>query len=319
MESKGRKRTVSLRVVILLVILIAAGGASIALFQYEQRQKYIRATETAWAENEAHVNSIFTRIESNLAKIRERESMIHKNFATPDDYSGLAPTERIQNEIDFIDHLLSENNYLIAKLNEQLENKDTRLKGVEAANRDLKARISKYQEEVNLLLAEKEALQRSYDESVQYSRTLANKVDTLGREVSMKSQEIENQKILLDQKEKSLNKAYYAIGSYKSLRDMDILQKEGGFLGINRVMTLTDDPDVHLFQEIDTREVKKIPVMAERWEMVTGHDPNSFELQYDNKKTEWIHITDPEKFWKKSKYLVIVIRESDFNELAASR
>ena len=103
------------------------------------------------------------------------------------------------------------------------------------------------------------------------------------------------------------------------MRDLDILQKEGGVLGINRVKTLASDPDTDLFHEIDTRNVIKIPVVANRWKIITGQDPESYELQNINDRTEWIHITDPEKFWKKSNLLVIVVPENALSELASSR
>lgn len=317
MEIQKKNKKVSLKLAIMLIALIAIAGAVAVYVLYDQKRDYILATEQAFAENELHVNSIFTRIEDNLARIRERESMIHKDLVSPENFSGLAPSERIQNEIDFIDHLLNENNYLIAQLNEQLDDKDTRLKGYESTVKQMKSRISQYQEEVDLLVAERDALQQNLTESVEHGRQLAAQVDNLGHEVTAKSQEIENQKLLLAQKERSLHKAYYTIDSYKALRDKEIVQKEGGFLGINRTMTLTDDPNVQLFHEIDTREITKIPVMAKRWEMVSGHDPNSYELQYDNQQTEYIHIKDPEKFWKKSRFLVIVVRENDWDELAS--
>ena len=83
--------------------------------------------------------------------------------------------------------------------------------------------------------------------------------------------------------------------------------------------TLTGNPDPSLFQQVDIREIKKIPVFAKDWEIVTGQDPASYEKEYINENLEWITITDPEKFWKKSKYLVIVIREKNADDLAFSR
>jgi len=134
-----------------------------------------------------------------------------------------------------------------------------------------------------------------------------------------KSNEILDQKRLVIEREAALNTAYYAVGPYKTLRDKEIIKKEGGFLGINRETTLTGNPDEELFHEIDIRDITKIPVFAKKWDIVSGQDASSYELVYDNENMEWIHITDPEKFWKKSKYLVVVIREKDYDELALSR
>jgi hypothetical protein len=70
---------------------------------------------------------------------------------------------------------------------------------------------------------------------------------------------------------------------------------------------------------IDTREVTRIPIAAKRWEIITNQDPSSYDLELTDNRTEWLVITDPDKFWSKSKYLVIVVREEGSNELASSR
>ena len=71
--------------------------------------------------------------------------------------------------------------------------------------------------------------------------------------------------------------------------------------------------------EIDTREVTDIPVDARRCEIITGQDPSSYTLVYANEKVSSIKITDPSKFWGKTNYLVVVVRESNFDETAYSR
>ncbi len=319
MKTYGNQKTISRKFAIAMIILVAAAGAAVAYYQYDLRQKYIAASEQAFATQEEYVNSVFDRIESNLAMIRERESLIQQNFNAPENYGSLMPEERIQHEIDFIDHLIRENNELIASLNEQIKTKDSRIKGYESTVKDLKARIGKYQDDLNVLLAEKQALQKNLDETSAARDRLAANVAVLDDEVARKSAEIKDQQKTLEQQDQALHTAYYTIGTYKSLRDSDIIQKEGGFLGINRMKTLTDDPDTDLFHEIDRRKVTRIPVMAEKWEMVTGHDPASYELELENNRVEWINIKDPDKFWKKSKYLVIVVRDPEFSELASSR
>jgi hypothetical protein len=268
---------------------------------------------------ESQINAVFERIEANLAKIREKESMINQGFTTVDKNDNLSAEEKIQHEIEFIEYLLEENNRLIAGLNMQIEEKDSKLKNFEGTVRDLKSRVNKYQQDVAVLITEKEALQANLHETTLAKNKLAAKVDTLNQEIVVKSNEILDQKRLVIEKDYDLNRAYYTVGTYKDLRDRNILQKEGGFLGINRVTTLTGNPDKDLFLEVDIRDVVKIPVLTKHWEIVTGQDPSSYELSYDADQMEWINITDPEKFWKKTNYLVIVIRDKDASELALSR
>jgi hypothetical protein len=319
MSALKTRKTVPLSAALLLIIIIAVVAGIVIYVQYDQKRKYIASTERSNAAQESYITSVFERIESNLALIREKESMINKDFTTPENFGELSPEERIQHEIEYIQSLMDENNNMISSLNQQINEKDSRLKNYELSVNDLKSRITKYKDDLDNLLAEKEALKFNLDEANKAKAMLSSQVDTLNSDLEQKSNELTDQKLLVISKENDLNTAYYAVGSFKVLKDNNILQKEGGFLGINRTTTLTGNPDAGLFHEIDIRDVTKIPVFSKRWEIVSGQDPASYELTYDNNEMEWIQITDPEKFWKKTKYLVIVVREKDESELALSR
>ena len=319
MNTLRKNRTIPLSLAVLLMAIIVIIAGLVVTVQYNQQKKLIAASEKLNDSQQSQVMATFARIESNLAKIREKESMIRQDFQSSDNYSNLGPEERIQHEIEYIQYLIDENNQLIAGLNQQVAEKDEKLKEYRGTLKDLQSRISRYQEDVNLLMAEKVALQHNLDEATVANNKLSGRIEDMNNEIIQKSNELTDQKLMVIQKDNDLNKAYYAIGPYKELRDKEILQKEGGFLGINRVTTLTANPDLSLFNEIDIREVSKIPVFAKSWEIVTGQDPSSYEREYVNENLEWIKITDREKFWKKSNYLVIVIREKNPDELAFSR
>jgi hypothetical protein len=319
MKAIKTNKTIPLNAALLALILIAVAATIIIYIQYDQKKKLIAATEQNNTARDGYVLSVFERIESNLAKISEKENIIRQDFTSTDDLDNLTPEERIQHEIEYIQSLMDENNRLIASLNQKIDDKDTRLKNYEGTVKDLKSRINKYQEDLENLLAEKEALKFNLDETTRAKNKLTARVDTLNNEIYQKSSELTDQKLMVISRENDLNTAYYTVGTYKELRDKSILQKEGGFLGINRVTTLTGNPDEELFREIDIRDVTKIPVFSKRWEIVSGQDPSSYELTYDNNQMEWIQITNPDKFWKKSKYLVIVTRDKDDGELAQSR
>ena len=319
MKTIRNNKNIPLGILVSLIAVIVMAAAIVITVQYNQKKKYVATMEEYNAAQESQINAVFERIEANLAKIREKESMINQGFTTVDKNDNLSAEERIQHEIEFIEYLIEENNRLIADLNMQIDSKDSKLKNIESTVRDLKSRINKYQEDVAVLIAEKETLQANLNETTLAKNRLSAKVDTLNYEIVMKSNEIIDQKKIVLERESDLNRAYYVVGTYKDLRDRNILQKEGGFLGINRVTTLTGNPDKELFHEVDIRDVTKIPVFTKHWEIVTGQDPASYELSLDAEQLEWINITDPEKFWRKTNYLVIVIRDKDSDELALSR
>jgi DNA repair exonuclease SbcCD ATPase subunit len=276
-----------------------------------------QTTEEKIAREKAVMDS-YDRIESNLAKISQHENMIRQNMTNAENTSNLAPEERIQNEISMIEQLINENNLLIANLNSKIDEKDKRLAGYSKTVKDLQARVSEYKDMVDALVADKQELQRNLDETSIAKSNLV-KVSDLGNEVAHKKTVIEDQNQQLLEKELRLNTAYYTVGTYKELHDQNIVEKEGGFLGINREKTLANGLDHSKFTEIDTREVTEIPVDAKRCDIITNQDPATYSLVYENEKVSKIKITDPAKFWGKSRYLVVVVRESNFDETADSR
>jgi flagellar biosynthesis chaperone FliJ len=315
MEKKKMTWTIAL----VMVSLIAVTGFIVAYAQYDQKKDYMAEATDALNSQEKRVMESYDRIESNLAKITQYEEMIKGNMTDAESNSSLSPEERIQNEINMIEQLISENNNIIADLNSQIKEKDSRLANYSKTVKDLQARVVEYKANVDVLVAEKEALQKNLDETTLAKKNLEGEVVILGTEVAQKSNTIEEQSALLIEKERNLHTAYYTVGTYKSLRDQNIVEKDGGFLGINREKNLSNGLDNNKFQEIDTRNVTEIPVDAKRCEIITNQDPSAYSLVYENDKVSKIKITDPAKFWGKTQYLVVVVRESNFDETADSR
>jgi chromosome segregation ATPase len=314
-----KKKTAWLSIAIVMISLVAVAGFIVAWVQYDQKQNYMAQATDALNAQEKRVMESYDRIESNLAKIGQYEDMIKGNITDAESNSSLSPEERIQNEISMIEQLINENNQIIADLNSKIAEKDTRLANYSKTIKELQARVSEYKANVEVLVAEKAALQKNLDETTLAKNKLVTEVDNLGNEVAQKSNTIEEQNQQLLDTELKLNTAYYAVGTYKALRDQNIVEKEGGFLGINREKSLANGLERQKFQEIDIREVHEIPVDSRHCEIITDQDPSSYALEYDGNKVSKIKITNPAKFWGKSKYLVVVVRESNFDETADSR
>jgi len=302
-----------------LIVLVALAGAIAFYVQYDNSKKLQARSAQAMVDQQNKTLKVFDQIEANLAKIREHESMIQQDFKGPENSGDLSPEERIQNEITYIQYLMDENNKLISSLNGQIGEKDKRIASYEKSVKDLKSRLGSYQNQLELLAAEKDSLMNDLDASRIQNSQLASTVNDLNDTVALKSDLIAQQLQQLIDKDRAYYSAYYTVGTFKSLRDRDVLEKEGGFLGINRITTLVDNPDTKQFQKIDTREINKIPIFSKHFEMVTDRDTTSYEVQYADEMAEWLLIKDPQKFWDKSRYLVVVVRDDGSNELAQSR
>lgn len=319
MEKNEFNRRMSLPLGIFLIVLVAVAGSVAFYMEYNLKEKLLAEKEQVMIDQQNHVLATYDQIEANLASIREHESMISQDLSGPENTQDMAPEVRIQNEINYIRNLIDENNKLIADLNGKISEKDARIGGYQKSVKDLQARVATYQQQLDQLVAEKEALKKDLDNTTADRDNLATQVQQLGSEVENKNSELDARNQEIRDKELAMHTAYYKIGTYKTLRDQQILEKEGGVLGINGVYTLTSDPNEDLFQKIDTREVTRIPIDARRFEIVTDQAPASYKLDQSDNVTEWLDITNPDMFWSKSKYLVIVVRDNNYDQIASSR
>ncbi|MDD3744021.1 MAG: hypothetical protein PHX54_10405, partial [Lentimicrobiaceae bacterium] len=102
-----------------------------------------------------------------------------------------------------------------------------------------------------------------------------------------------------------LNTAYYIVGERKDLIEKNILDKQGGFLGIGRTQKISGDVDLQHFTRIDIRNLKSIPLNVKEAKLMSVHPAGSYEWKKSDKKVDELVIIDPASFWERSRMLVI--------------
>ena len=95
------------------------------------------------------------------------------------------------------------------------------------------------------------------------------------------------------------------MGSSSDLIKWELVDQQGGFLGIGISNKLSNNLDINMFTKIDYTQTTSIPVNSKRIKIVTTHPTGSFSLDKTGKTVNSIVISDPERFWSASKYLVI--------------
>ena len=247
------------------------------------------------SERDASINdfiSSFNDVERNLDSVAAKQHIINMNT---DQKGDLKPSqkERINSGIASINALMEENRTKLAELKRKLKNSSYKNKELEKAiatinnhlaQKDLE--LTELNEKLNNLNAQVAELQTSLNIATEESNA---KSQTIAEETA------------------ALHTAYYVVGESKDLRDAKLIDRKGGLLGIGKTAKLNADIDNNKFTRIDYTQVTSIPVGSEM-KIITTHPSDSYTLDMDakNKKVTSIVITNPEKFWSASKYLVVV-------------
>ena len=85
------------------------------------------------------------------------------------------------------------------------------------------------------------------------------------------------------------------------------MTKEGGFLGLGKQEALKDGFNTEYFSIIDKTKTKSFLIYSKKAELVTNHPKGSYKFIGDDKRIDSLVITDPDSFWKASKYMVVLV------------
>ncbi len=234
-------------------------------------------------------------VEHQLALLNSHTPMLNLNSERNDNNHKLAQ-EVIFAEIAVINAQINDSKDKIAELKGKLSSaskeKTTMSKMIAMLNRQL------YDSEKRV-----EQLQDKLSEMGVFSNRLNASLDSmLG-----KSKEQSEQIALL---QLEMNTAFYTFGTYKELKEQGIVTKQGGFLGL---FGRTKVPQQNFnkssyFNRINKEETHFIPVYAKNVQLLTNHPSGSYKfVAGENGSVELIEITDPEKFWDTSDYLIAMV------------
>lgn len=102
-----------------------------------------------------------------------------------------------------------------------------------------------------------------------------------------------------------LQAIYYTIGTREHLNDLGVLKKTGKIF--SRQEEVSDDLDKDNFIRLHAVNTTFIPVYARRVKLLTQHPASSYRLLKEDKLVRAIEITDPERFWHTSRFLIIEV------------
>jgi myosin heavy subunit len=288
-------------------VLILIAGVSLAACNTKELEEKIAQLEQEKQEamidvqdRDANLMSFmqsFAEIEKNLREIREREMNIE--LSRESDLSSEDLKNKINEDIQEINRLLTENRETIQKLAVKLKNSNNE-------NVKLNNMMTQLQTELTAQIEQREGQIATLNEEL---KQMEVKVEELNTNVASLEQTNQEKEETITEKVNELNTAYYVAGSLKTLREDQIVDKEGGFLGLGKTKVLKDDFNHDKFNKIDIRETVFFPVDGEEVKLVTTHPSGSYAIEKDeeNDKVNLV-ISNPEKFWESSKYLVMEVK-----------
>jgi hypothetical protein len=248
----------------------------------------------AVAKSELAVNeyiAYFNEVERNLDSVAARQRIIVSHTNNKD--LKASQRSKIVAEIKAINDLMAKNNKKIKELNKKF--KDSNKK-----NGELEKTIDLLNNQLAIKYAElmdmNETLKSLNGEVAEYKIT----VDTLMLRNNMLEKTVED-------KTNEMHTAYYVVGNSSELQKYNLVDKQGGFLGIGQTAKMSNNFDINAFTKIDYLETRTIPVNSKGARIVTTHPTGSFTVNKKGRMMESITIDDPEKFWSASKYLVVSI------------
>ena len=107
----------------------------------------------------------------------------------------------------------------------------------------------------------------------------------------------------------ALHTAYYIIGKSKDLEKDKLIDRKGGLLGIGKTTKLNNENiDNSKFTRIDYTQMSTLAINSKNVKIITTHPSDSYYLAMDAMDKKMVNnlvITNAEKFWSVSKYLVV--------------
>jgi len=285
---------------LLLIPLFFACGKSKEEIRLE---KMVDSLQGITSEDQTAMNEYlkaFNEIQENINAIKEKENIITTKTVGDNELED-TDIEAINNDILAIYEMMQENKKKLAYLR-------TKLKKTNSKNIELKKTIELLNENIAQKDIEMADLRLQLQKKNIDISNLNQKIDSLNKDFNELTLENESKDVIIESQETQMNTAFFIVDTKKNLKDKGILESDGGFIGIgsNTKVKLKESE----FKQIDIREVTEFPLNeAKKVQLITDHPENSYRFdKTSSKKFDKLVITNPEEFWKMSKYLVISIK-----------
>ena len=252
----------------------------------------------ALAERDAELEGImeaFNEVQEGFRLINEAENRVDLQAGK---IEGASAAQKIREDIRFISEKLQSNRTRIAELEEQLKNS-------KYASDQLKKTISNFKQELEAKSQQIETLQTELASKNIRIAELDDAVAGLTQSVADLVAENKVKDAMVATQDKALNAGWFVFGTSSELKEQKIISKK--LLQKTKVLE-NEDFSKDYFTQIDIRTDKEIKLYSKDAKLLTAHPEGTYELVKDDKGQLTLKITNPNKFWSVSRYLVIEVK-----------
>ena len=248
------------------------------------------------AQKDNELNDLMTTfndIQEGFRQINEAEGRVNLSKGQPE----TSQREEIMENLAFIQRTMQLNRELIARLQQQLKTNtsaSSKLKAtLEATIEGLNAELEAKNKQIADLTAELE--QKNL-----YIAKQGEQITSLNKNVSDLTAQNEAKTRTMAAQDKEIHTGWYVFGTKRELKEQNILQR-GDVLR-------SDQFNKDYFTRVDIRVDKVIKLYSKSAKLLTNHPAGSYSLDRDSQGQYTLRITNPQEFWRASRYLVIVVK-----------
>lgn len=266
------------------------------------KQEKSKGVDPAMAQQRDSLNQIIAQKENELNDMMGTMNEIEEGFREINEAQnrvniakggeGENRTQRIRENIQFIQSTMKQNRELINKFRQQLRESTIKSDQLAKTIDNMVKQLEEKDSQLQKLRAELDAKDIHISELDEKIAGLNTSVSGLTAESAQKTHQINAQ-------DKQLHTAWFVFGTKAELKEQNILVD-------GKVLQSNFNKDY--FTKIDIRVDKEIKLYSRSAKMLTAHPASSYTLQRDINKQYVLRITNPQAFWSTSKYLVVLVK-----------
>jgi peptidoglycan hydrolase CwlO-like protein len=257
-------------------------------------QKELSAAGAATSEMQGTLDEV----QKSLEELRAKElKAIRTSITVAQEGKSAASAQRdeLKAEIEDIRKAVKANLDKLATLQKSLKASDAKVTSLERLVGELRKQLD-----------EKEATIAALEEK---TKELTKTTEQLRGTVKEKEEAVQQREAVIADREAQMATAYVLIAPQGALKKAGLVEKKGSVLGLGGNWQRTGQYDETLFKTVDTRKVTTFDVAAApgKARVLSDHPKDSYTFVAAGPKASTLTVTDVARFWKGSKYLVVML------------